>query len=957
MIRIVSYKVPKNNAVIVGGGGYASQSTPSGTGSLETHTLWGQEFDGTNDVNGDMTGVGSITASGDITTTGDIIVDGCVKSNCYSGGNATFSAMSANTANITGLTATTGHLSGLTANTGFFTDLTASTATTTALTTNTVAAGSGNVGTLLATNITADYLTVTHAATFFKLIIDEIKSTQGQLVISPANAVLDRVDAITGGWRCYFKCKDTTGKQIENTFEVNDQVVCQTFNVATGTSYNTSNTFYWRLCTATGTSAVTIDGQEQDCHYIDLSSSDQSQYSNSAPQVGDNVVGLGNRTDTARQAAIVLSAHNSQWLDAGLSAPSIVQYAGINDYNLSTHRLNIISNGYNLFKGGFTDNNGNDLSQMANSALSQANSAVTQATNATNAVNGISATVSSHTESISQLEQTATALTSTVSGHTEAIGNLNQEVSGMSGTVTANTESISVLQNTMNGLTSTVSGHTQSITNLNNDVSSISGSVTSNTQSISTLSNTVNGLNSTVSGHTQSITTINNEIDGISGSVTSNTQSISTLTNTLNGLSSTVSGHTTTINSLSGDVSNLSDDVSGLGDDVSGLDSAVSNLSGDVTANTASISTINQTMSGIQSTVESISSTTKNAWAMPLQGWQTYALGDTADAILYNSDRTAVRDDENDLYSPVVFIPSGQTATFELETENMDNRYWNWCWGEDVELSAGAYYNQNRQQMSFTDQGATTGNRRKYTATFTPSSDVYMTVNYAEQYWVYNPKLYLTSTGLASKSEINQSANSLGFYLYDQLYSTGIKITNHTIKLQGDKVTFTNSAGTVRDKIWIDPTDGTLHAVNGDFTGVVKASVMYSPVDYSASDTVTIAPSVSSPTNYYCIPATYGVTYVLPDPDDYEGLEVKIFAQYGTRQTGTAWVRRGDNNNIYFAEYSRVTINGTDYNLPKAGNINMDSSAKVYLQHNQLVTFKAMNSEWFVVSGIVYPTI
>jgi hypothetical protein len=278
---------------------------------------------------------------------------------------------------------------------------------------------------------------------------------------------------------------------------------------------------------------------------------------------------------------------------------------------------------------------------------------------------------------------------------------------------------------------------------------------------------------------------------------------------------------------------------------------------------------------------------------MPLQGWQTYAYDNTADAILYNSDRTAVRDDESDMFSPVVFIPSGTTATFEFETENMDNRYWYWCWGDDVELSAGAYYRQNRQQISFTDQGATTGNRRKYTATFTPSSDVYMTVNYAEQYWVYNPRLYLTSTGLASKSEINQSANSLGFYLYDQLNTTGVKIRNHTIDLKADKVTFSNSAGTVRDKIWIDPTEGTLHAVNGSFEGTVNASMFYNNAK-SVSGEYTIDLENDPHNMFVAIETTALIT--LPNPADYPMLELSFMA-CPTSQGSTASIGLATHDN------------------------------------------------------------
>jgi len=48
---------------------------------------------------------------------------------------------------------------------------------------------------------------------------------------------------------------------------------------------------------------------------------------------------------------------------------------------------------------------------------------------------------------------------------------------------------------------------------------------------------------------------------------------------------------------------------------------------------------------------------------------------------------------------------------------------------------------------------------------------------------------------------------------------TGIDITAGKINLQADKVTFTNSAGTVSGKIYIGTEDGTLHAANAHLTG------------------------------------------------------------------------------------------------------------------------------------------
>ena len=56
------------------------------------------------------------------------------------------------------------------------------------------------------------------------------------------------------------------------------------------------------------------------------------------------------------------------------------------------------------------------------------------------------------------------------------------------------------------------------------------------------------------------------------------------------------------------------------------------------------------------------------------------------------------------------------------------------------------------------------------------------------------------------------------------LRSTGIDITDGLIDLRADKVKFSNSNGTVSGKVWIDPTYGTIHATDGDFSGEVTAT-------------------------------------------------------------------------------------------------------------------------------------
>ena len=64
-----------------GGGGY-SNATSTNT-VLETHTIYGQPYNGTNDVRGDLSDVNNITANGDISLDGKIIIKGKDEDGAY----------------------------------------------------------------------------------------------------------------------------------------------------------------------------------------------------------------------------------------------------------------------------------------------------------------------------------------------------------------------------------------------------------------------------------------------------------------------------------------------------------------------------------------------------------------------------------------------------------------------------------------------------------------------------------------------------------------------------------------------------------------------------------------------------------------------------------------------------------------------------------------------------------
>ena len=151
-----------------------------------------------------------------------------------------------------------------------------------------------------------DYLTIRKLAIFIELIIQEAKHVGGMLIVSPSGMTISKVEETDTAYRCYFEQTDGD-RTLQNQFTVGTQARRQTFNL-------TNQAYYWRLVTA-----VSSD-------YIDLSKTDCDTGS-TIPQVGDELVGLGHRTDKTRQAAIIISAF-------GTDSPSIMYYQGIDSFSL-----------------------------------------------------------------------------------------------------------------------------------------------------------------------------------------------------------------------------------------------------------------------------------------------------------------------------------------------------------------------------------------------------------------------------------------------------------------------------------------------------------------------------------------------------------------------------------------------------------------------------------------------
>lgn len=533
------------------GGGIYTNTTPAPSVNLEpyalkTQILW-EKGEGNNSVieknhslqavNDNETAVGKYnkSISGEtIFTVG--IGDG--EDSRKNGLAVTSSGLSAETASIDNLTSQTITNNGLIKTNQFETQ--------------TLKAVSGYIQSLMSEEITTEYLEVTKAAHFFKLVIDEIKAVGGRLIITPASAEIHHVEELSDRFRCYFKANDGK-KQIYQEFEKDDQIICQTFNAAVGTSYDVSNTYYWRLCVGVSDSTITIG--DEDFFYVDLSKTDKDKYSVSSPKKGDNIVQLGNRSKEERQAAIVISAYNDGYLDPEIKAPSLVQYQGINDYSLKNHRLNIISKGLNQFKGAHLNNADKNLDTK---------------------IDDLSTTVSNK---VSEITQTINGISTRVSNTETSISTVSKKVDGNKA---ATDKAIANTNNTITALTQTVKNN---YSTLDQKADSISSRVSSNSETITAqgtnISNLQSGLNNT-----------NNTITALTKTVKNN---YSTLDQKADGISTTVSTNTKTINELNGKVTNQATAISKIDQKADSISSTVTTINN----NYASKSLLTQTSNNI----------------------------------------------------------------------------------------------------------------------------------------------------------------------------------------------------------------------------------------------------------------------------------------------------------------------------------------------------------------------
>lgn len=102
---------------------------------------------------------------------------------------------------------------------------------------------------------------------------------------------------------------------------------------------------------------------------------------------------------------------------------------------------------------------------------------------------------------------------------------------------------------------------------------------------------------------------------------------------------------------------------------------------------------------------------------------------------------------------------------------------------------------------------------------------------------------YLSKTVVRMRADKFYWRSSGGTLMHTQegfeiaIGNCGIDIDNEIIKLKANKVNFYDASGTnLNAKIWIDPQTGTLNAVDGNFSGTVKANNLFRTIALTAGE-------------------------------------------------------------------------------------------------------------------------
>lgn len=348
-----------------------------------------------------------------------------------------------------------------------------------------------------ADTITTVNLEVQGAAHFFQLIIDQVRSVGGRIVLSLASCDIAHVEYLaadgttvqegyssdTAYFRCYFRADDNNASTTNN-FSPGDLAICQTFNIGEGEHSDTGNTFYWRKVTYCSYSALTYDFDRNGNKYyfINLSNrpGEYADNSNAIPTIGDSIVQLGNWSVAERASAIVLSAYDDGWLDTEIKAPSIAQYVGVgmdetDRWNMAKCRYTWLARNGNQITGNLrvvTAEGTKEVTEYVSSEVATQTEAIvdTKVTEKTaelrETVDGLSSTVSRHTTEINTISGNLQTTTALVNSHTTKINQNASRISAQATSLQTVQKNISDIETQFDNLSDTVDSQQTTIDGL-----------------------------------------------------------------------------------------------------------------------------------------------------------------------------------------------------------------------------------------------------------------------------------------------------------------------------------------------------------------------------------------------------------------------------------------------------------------------------------------------------------
>ena len=400
-----------------------------------------------------------------------------------------------------------------------------------------------------------DELFVRLKAVFAALEIMELTYSGGNYIFG---ARCTRVEEFETYFRCYFTADDGS-KKVKNKFRVDDFVQCREFNIEEGVHENVSNKYYWRRCVSIGED------------YIDLSKADRDMTSEDSPAEGDNLVTIGNKTDTSRQNVIIISVY-------GEGSPSFIQYSGIDTYSLEGKAKTIISPSRNEFRGTFLFESGDDVKGYVDGEFASVRSDVAQLKIKDQE---IVLSVSSAQSAAEAAKGTATNALNTAKAAQESIAQIKVQVDNISLTV------------------STVEKKAD-------DAQSAADSANS---AISTVKTDVASLQLQVGNISLTVSSVEDKADAAQSTASSAASTASSAYNTAQSANSTASSAASTASSALSTASSALDKAENAQDNASSAISQVSSLQvqvGSITSTVSRLENGNELVSIINQTATSI---------------------------------------------------------------------------------------------------------------------------------------------------------------------------------------------------------------------------------------------------------------------------------------------------------------------------------------------------------------